>query len=161
MTSGLVSHPSSKSTSSRCCRLQPHARWKFADSPLEGTGFEPAVPREIDSGFEAWPELRRVTLGATVLAEQPRPRQTDRAHAAARGAGSHRRLKRPRCRRWRGFAKLTVRIHSLQRRLGELSTDGSGLRPDPNILRHPRQIATKKSKIGRSGGGGSSRCCPL
>jgi hypothetical protein len=45
---------------------------KFADSPLEGTGFELPVPREISSGFEASAELRpidrrhRGTIGAVV-----------------------------------------------------------------------------------------------
>ena len=34
-------------------RLNAGGRREFADSPLEGDGFEPSVPREIGFDFEA------------------------------------------------------------------------------------------------------------
>jgi hypothetical protein len=61
---------------------------KFADSPLEGNGFEISVPRRTGSGFEA-----SVGFGPTDSRRgHPsgrRPRQTDRAVSAAQGAATH------------------------------------------------------------------------
>ena len=36
--------------------------WNFADSPLEGAGFEPSVPRETSSDFEVSAELGPIDL---------------------------------------------------------------------------------------------------
>jgi hypothetical protein len=40
--------------------MSPRSQWLAQDSPLEGSGFELPVPREISSGFEASAELRPI-----------------------------------------------------------------------------------------------------
>ena len=52
---------------------------KFADSLLEGDGFELPVPCQIGNGFEASSKWGQSTVGPTVSSEQlPASRQTDR-----------------------------------------------------------------------------------
>src|SRR5215831_3294611 len=62
---------------------------KFADSPLEGAGFEPSVPRPIFNGFEAWSELEPIDPKRGSSAEKLRPDQTIGSEGGHSGAGAH------------------------------------------------------------------------
>jgi hypothetical protein len=107
---------------------------KFADSPLEGNGFETPVPREIGSGCEA-------SVGLGPRADRPsarryhpsgrRPRQADRAVPEARGATTHRRMKAPTVLpAARGIAEPEFRIQfppaKSQRTIGSATVDLPG-----------------------------------
>jgi hypothetical protein len=69
---------------------------KFVDSPLEGTGFELSVPRLDRQPFRDFVRVGADRpVGAASHPSSRRPRQTDRAVAAARGAATHRQMNAP------------------------------------------------------------------
>jgi hypothetical protein len=85
----------------------------FADSSLEGNGFELPVPREIGSGFEVSAELgpidrRRGGIIRAVVG-LGKPIELLRCLEEYRSPPHEGAL---RCWRLRGIAELTVRIHS-------------------------------------------------
>jgi len=59
------------------------------DSPLEGAGFEPSVPRPIFNGFEAWSELEPIDPKRGGSAEKLRPDQPIGSEGGHSGAGAH------------------------------------------------------------------------
>jgi hypothetical protein len=73
----------------RCEVLGNHAEvWFARDSPLEGAGFEPSVPRPIINGFEVSPELEPTDPRRGGSAEQLRPDQPIGSEAAIRRAAA-------------------------------------------------------------------------
>src|SRR6516225_2908514 len=66
---------------------------KFADSPLEGNGFELVVPREIDGGFETSSELGEPSSARRVSSEQSSASANRQSSCGGSNAATHRRMK--------------------------------------------------------------------
>ena len=82
----------------KCLGLPPHAllrNLKFADSPLEGSGFELPVPREISSGFEASAESRPIDRLLLVSSEQSSASANQQSCCDGSRSTTHRRMKTP------------------------------------------------------------------